>query len=136
MRRQRNRNWLRSISSGAAMADLALLLMVFFMTTTVTDPPRSFELEPPSGNVEPAEQQNIKISIDRYGVYYLNGERRELEEIYNFLVSRSYEKDTPVTITADKNLKYSIISALTGTLQDADFLNFTFIAEEKTPQNN
>ncbi len=122
--------WIKPISVGAAMADMALLLLVFFMATTTTEPPRGVEVEPPVGIVEPAEQEGINITVSADGACYLDGELMTLENIGDILALRAYEKVTPVSITADRNLDYQMISDLLKKLQSGDFLNVTFMAEE------
>ena len=122
----------KSVSVGAAMADMAMLLLIFFMTTTTTEPPQGVELDPPAGIVKSAEQESLYITVSKFGRYYCDGEPVTLERIKDILALRSYEKETPVSITADKNLEYKIISKLLKTLQEGDFLNVTFMAEEKS----
>ncbi|MDH5718244.1 MAG: biopolymer transporter ExbD [Spirochaetia bacterium] len=122
----------KSVSVGAAMADMAMLLLIFFMTTTTTEPPQGVELDPPAGIVKSAEQESLYITVSKFGQYYCDGEPVTLERIKDILALRSYEKETPVSITADKNLKYQYISELLKTLQEGDFLNVTFMAEEKS----
>jgi len=131
MKNDRRKKWAKPINVGAAMADMAMLLLVFFMTTTTTEPPKGVEVEPPAGVVQPAEQESLYITVSKYGNYYCDGEPATLDSIRDILALRGYEKDTPVSITADKNLNYNLISDLLKVLQEGDFLNITFMAEEK-----
>ncbi len=131
MNKKLNKAGVKSISVGAAMADMAMLLLVFFMTTTTTEPPKGVDVEPPSGLVEPAEQESLYITISRQGQYYCDGEAINLDNIRDLLALRAYEKEIPVSITADKNLDYSFVSDLMDVLKEGDFLNVTFMAEER-----
>lgn len=134
--RDAKKRGVREISVGAAMADMAMLLLVFFMTTTTTEPPKGVEVEPPSGVVEPAEQESLYITISKQGLYYCDGEPATLDSIRDTLALRAHEKETPVSITADKALDYSYISNLLAVLRQGDFLNVTFMAQERPGQGS
>ncbi len=121
----------KPVTVGAAMADMAMLLLVFFMTTTTTEPPAGVDVEPPSGYVQPAEQESLYITVSTEGALYCDGQAVTMQALRNILAFRAHEKETPVSITADKNLDYGIVSGLLKTLQQSGFLNVTFMAEEK-----
>lgn len=112
------------------MADLAMLLLVFFMTTTSSEPPKGVEVEMPKGLVEAADQESIYITISKQGAYYCDGALASLDSIQDTLALRGNERETPVSITADKDLPFLPISQLLAVLREADFLNVTFMGNE------
>ena len=135
MKRQyRNRNFLsrlRPFSLGASAADLAMLLLVFFMATTSTEPPKSVEIDLPKGRTESAEQDTLYITIAKNNQVYFDGRLSSIDDIRDQLALRGGEKDRPVSITADKNLNYSSISCILGILREYDFLNILFMSQPK-----
>jgi len=54
---------LRPLTIGSAMADLALLLLVFFMASTTTEPPKGVEVVIPKGTTQGAEQDSLYLTI-------------------------------------------------------------------------
>lgn len=122
---------LKPISTGAAMADLALLLLIFFMASTTTEPPKGVEVNLPKAQTEGAEQDSIYISVSSDAKIYYDSRPITLEELSDDLAMRSGEKDRIISITADKNLPYSTIQKLLDVLKERDFLNVVFMAEPK-----
>lgn len=135
MKRQyRNRTFLsklRPFSLGASAADLAMLLLVFFMATTSTEPPKSVEIDLPKGRTESAEQDTLYITIAKNNQVYFDGRLSSIDDIRDQLALRGGEKDRPVSITADKNLNYSSVSGILAILREYDFLNILFMSQSK-----
>lgn len=122
---------IKPISTGAAMADLALLLLIFFMASTTTEPPKGVEVTLPKAQTEGAEQDSIYISVSSKGEIFYDSQRVSLEELSDHLAIRSGEKDRIISITADKDLPYKTIQKLLDVLKKRDFLNVVFMAEPK-----
>ncbi|MBN1533150.1 MAG: biopolymer transporter ExbD [Spirochaetes bacterium] len=122
---------LRTISIGSAMADLALLLLVFFMAATSTEPPRGVEVELPRAETQAAEQESIYITVSKQGELYVDSKKTTLGDFSDLLAMRQGEKDKTVSITADRNLDYRIIASVLDTLRGQDFLNVVFMSESK-----
>jgi len=133
-RRYRKRGFLsklRPFSLGASAADLAMLLLVFFMATTSTEPPKSVEIDLPVSKTESAEQDTLYITISRSGDLYFDGRPSTIPDIKDQLAMRRGEKDRPVSITADRNISYSAVSGVLGVLREYDFLNVVFMSQPK-----
>lgn len=122
---------LRPFSLGASAADLAMLLLVFFMATTSTEPPKSVEIDLPKSKTESAEQDTLYITLSQRGDIYFDGRPSSVAEIKDQLALRRGEKDRPVSLTADKNLNYSSVSAILNLLREYDFLNVVFMSQPK-----
>ena len=135
----KDKSFLRKIknaSIGSAMADMALLLLVFFMATTTTEPPKGVEVELPAAATSGAEQDSVYITVSSRGEYYFDGKRSALSEISDYLAMRQSEKDRVVSVTADKNLDYSVVSRLMGVLKEQDFLNVVFMSQQRKGESN
>jgi len=124
-------NRLKPISFGSAMADLALLLLVFFMASTTTEPPKGVEVDLPKSITQGAEQDSVYITVSAQGDYYLDGKKMELTGINDHLAMRSSEKDSVVAVTADKDLEYSVVERLLAVLKEQDFLNLVFMSQPR-----
>ena len=120
---------LRVAATGAAMADMALLLLVFFMASTTTEPPKGVEVKLPTAQTEGAEQDSIYISISNEGKIYYENQEVNLTDFRNGLYRRRHEKDNVVAITADKGLPYNKVKEVIDILKELDFLNVVFMAE-------
>jgi biopolymer transport protein ExbD len=122
---------LKPISIGASMADMALLLLVFFMAATSTEPPRGVEVELPSGQTRGADQDSLYLTVSAQGNVYFDGRPVTLNDLGDSLAMRQGEKDRVVSITADRNLPYHTINGVIDVLRDQDFLNYVFMAQPR-----
>lgn len=132
--RRKNRSFLRKLKAmamGAAMADLALLLLVFFMVATTNEPPKGVEVQVPVGQTEGAEQDNIYIAISADERVFYQGVELSLDELSSRLIERAADKDNVVAITADRRLSYQTIKSVLDILKENDFLNVVFMAEQE-----
>ena len=127
---------LKLISLGSAMADMALLLLVFFMATTSTEPPKGVEVDLPDAQTEGAEQDSLYISISNSGGIYFDGKKSSLQELKDDLMLRGGEIEKTVAITADKNLDYRTVRSVLDLLQEMDFLNIIFMSIPKESGND
>jgi len=121
---------LKPISIGSAMADMALLLLVFFMASTSTEPPKGVEVNLPKAQTQSAEQDSLYVTIGKDGNVYFDGKPVSLEEMRDFLAMRGGESDRVISVTADKNLPYRIISSVLEVFQEQNFLNIVFMSEQ------
>lgn len=122
---------LKPISIGSAMADLALLLLVFFMASTSTEPPRGVEVDLPRARTQGAEQESIYVTVSKQGDLYVDGRRVTIQELHDHLAMRQTEKDKIVSVTADRNLDYRVVADVLSALRSQDFLNIVFMSESR-----
>jgi biopolymer transport protein ExbD len=122
---------LKPISIGSAMADMALLLLIFFMATTSTEPPKGVDVEVPVAKTQGAEQDSIYLTIGKKGSIYVDGQIVDLIQLGDVLGTRQGEKDRVVSITADKSLDYKTVKSVLSVLQEQDFLNIVFMSKER-----
>ncbi len=124
-------NKLQMTSFGASMADMALLLLVFFMVTTSTEPPKGVDVELPSAVTHGAEQDTLYVTIGKDRDIYFDGRLVDLSDLKDELLLRGLEKDRTISITADKSLDYETVQQVLNVLQESDFLNIVFMSEPK-----
>lgn len=125
---------MKTVSSGAALADMALLLMVFFMVATNQQTPEDFDVEVPVAKTQGAEQDNIYIFIDRKENLFYNNRRLSNEQFAAELERvkmQGVAKEKKVAITADKNISYKRVREIMATLRQNEFLNILFMAEPR-----
>ncbi len=122
---------LKPVAIGSAMADMALLLLVFFMASTTTEPPKGVEVQLPVAVTRGAEQDSIYITIAGNGAIYFEGSKVTADTLNDFLAMRQSEKDRVVALTADRNLQYSVVNEVMNILQQQGFLNVVFMSEQK-----
>lgn len=122
---------LKPVAIGTSMADLALLLLVFFMASTSTEPPSGVEVVLPFAETQGAEQESIYITLSRQGEMYVDGRKMSLQDLYDHLAMRHSEKDKIVSVTADKNLEYRIVAEVLSVLRSQDFLNVVFMSQSR-----
>jgi biopolymer transport protein ExbD len=120
---------LRPVAIGTSMADLALLLLVFFMVSTSTEPPWGTSVQLPDAVTTGAEQEGIYLTIADDGSLFYDGKATTLQDLRDYLAMRQAEKGKTVSITADKNLPYSVVNGVLAVLREQDFLNVVFMAE-------
>jgi biopolymer transport protein ExbD len=120
---------LKAVSIGSAMADMALLLLVFFMAATTSEPPKGAEVELPKAVTEGADQDSIYISIASNGTIYVDGEPADKEDLGDYLGQHTGERNKAVSITADKNLSFEQVDEVLEILRSYDFLNVIFMAQ-------
>ena len=113
------------------MADLAMLLLVFFMATTTTEPPKGVEVELPLAETSGAEQDSLYITVSQQGKIYFDGKLVTLQQLHDYLAMRQSEKDRVMSITADKDLDYGQISKVLEVLQEQEFLNIVFMSQPR-----
>lgn len=122
---------LKPVAIGTSMADMALLLLVFFMVSTSTEPPRGAVVDLPEAVTRNAEQEGVYITISNDGAIFYDGKKTSIDDLRDSLAVRRPEKDRPVSVTADRNLPYRQVRELLSTLRDLDFLNIIFMADSR-----
>jgi len=117
----------------SSMADIAFLLLVFFMVTSVLDSDPDLPIELP--DVPGGEQLNKKIanlylSADASKTIYFNSMRMERNEALNEIrAKRATTPDLKVLIHADKNLSYEDIDSMFESLRDIGQLKISLVTQ-------
>jgi len=122
---------LRATSQTAAMADMAMLLLVFFLVTTTTELPEEAKVSLPKAQTEGTEPNSYYISISKTGTIFWDKEVVTYESLQSKLAQNSAENSRKVVINADKDLMYSSVSAVLDLLKQYEYLNVIFLSESR-----
>lgn len=115
------------------MADIAFLLLVFFMVTSVldTDPDIPIALpDVPGGEQLNKKIANIYLSADPGRTVFYNSIKMPINEaINNIRAKLTTTPDLKVLIHADKDLPYAELDQVFETLQDAGALKISLVTK-------
>ena len=117
----------------SSMADIAFLLLVFFMVTSVLDSDPDVQValpEVPGGEQLNKKIANIYLSADDKRSIYYNTMRMSLPEaINNVRAKLATNPDLKVLIHADKELTYSEVDAVFEFLKEAGALKVSLVTQ-------
>ncbi|TGL56270.1 biopolymer transporter ExbD [Leptospira ognonensis] len=117
----------------SSMADIAFLLLVFFMVTSVLDSDPDLPIDLP--DVPGGEQLNKKIanlylSADKNRTVYFNGAIMPFNEALNNIRAKiSTTPDLKVLIHADQNLTYEEIDNTFESLREIGALKISLVTK-------
>ncbi len=96
----------------ASMADIAFLLIIFFMLTTVFSVDRGLLIELPETKVgEPVEVREMVITIPAEGPVHLDGEPVELQDLGpRVKEARRRNPRRPVVVRSDRRVPYGRVA--------------------------
>jgi biopolymer transport protein ExbD len=94
-----------------SMGDIAFLLIIFFMLTTVFSKDRGIKMElPESVTQEELTVKSVVISIQQNGQIFVDGLEKSLVEVSGYVLDeRERNPSKFVTIKSDKNARYGLI---------------------------
>ncbi len=117
----------------SSMADIAFLLLVFFMVTSVLDSDPDLPIDLP--DVPGGEQLNKKVcnlflSADPERTVYYNSIKKPMNEALNEIRAKmSTTPDLKVLIHADQNLTYAEIDAVFESLREIGALKISLVTK-------
>ncbi len=105
----------------ATMADIAFLLIIFFMLTTVFSVDRGLLIELPETAVgEPLELRELVITLGPQGEVLLNGEPVEVEGLGDRVAqARRRNPKLPVVVRSDRRVPYGRVADVMDELLQA-----------------
>ena len=118
----------------SSMADIAFLLLIFFMVSTVFQKDKKREIEWPeaeaSEKIDAKQKEILNIWVEGTGDVYINDLHWDMEEVRG-VVRPLYAENTSlvVSIRSDQNVPYRYIDLVQKELQAAGALRVVFAAE-------
>ena len=116
----------------SSLADIAFLLLIFFMVTTVfrQEQPREVEMPEASATqrVDEKRKDVLHLWVEQDGSVFINDARVPLPNISD-VVQPAYEasdRRLVVAIRSDRNVPYGTINEITEELRDAGALRVNF----------
>jgi biopolymer transport protein ExbD len=118
----------------ASMADIAFLLLIFFMATTIFKMEDGLEVTLPRAETAQRQQREkiMHIWIDRGGNIAINDKIVKVSQIEDILRGMLQERpDLIVAFNADDRAPYRAVSDVMEELKDANAIRVSFTSDKK-----
>jgi biopolymer transport protein ExbD len=119
----------------ASMADIAFLLLIFFMTTTIFKMEDGLPVTLPRAETAQKQQREMisRIWINRMGVVSINDKLVAVENIEAIIVNMLQEKpNLIVAFNADDRCPYSVVSDVMEELKKANAVRVSFTSDPES----
>jgi biopolymer transport protein ExbD len=116
----------------SSLADIAFLLLIFFMVTTVFRKERPREIEQPeamaTSQVDAKRKDILHLWVDPDGSVFINDARTPIEAIAPLVREQFIATDQRlvIAIRSDREVSYSTINQITEALRDGGALRVNF----------
>lgn len=117
------------------MADIAFLLLIFFMTTTIFKMEDGLPVTLPRVETSQKQQREMisRIWINRAGVISINDKLVAVENIEAIITSMMQEKpNLIVAFNADDRCPYSVVSDVMEELKKANAVRVSFTSDPES----
>lgn len=127
----KNRFKITTIIPVASMSDIAFLLLIFMLLTSLLTPQPALEINPPqvSNTAEVKEEQGLRIYLKADRLASINEDLCMLDDMERLLSSIMDTKQR-VFLYADSNCAFEDIDQVLTALKSNDFEQVTFICRE------
>jgi biopolymer transport protein ExbD len=120
----------------ASMADIAFLLLIFFMATTIFKMEDGLEVTLPRAETAQKQQREkiMHVWIDQLGSISINDKIVRVNQIEDIMTIMLQERpDLIVAFNADDRAPYRVISDVMEELKDASAVRVSFTSDKKNP---
>ena len=116
----------------ASMADIAFLLLIFFMLSSISDMERDIPIQLPETNIsEPYKGSTFTIWVTEKNGLYFDNKNNTLENLSEYTWDRlAINPDVKALIIADKKVNFSRINSIMETLRGAELYNITLVSRQ------
>lgn len=119
-------------SAMSAMADLALLLVVFFVASSSIQEDKVLSVDLPVAKVDSIDTEVVLyLSVSEDGIILFQNIEYTLETFESNLKIFSFIPEQYIALVADKNVSYAFISDIFKMLQDQDISNIVLVSTPK-----
>ena len=118
----------------SSMADIAFLLLIFFMVTTVFQKDRNRDIEFAQAEaiekIDKKQKDILNVWVEQNGTVYMNDVLYPMEDVGDIVFPLYVaNRELVVSIRSDRNAPYNFIDQLQKELQSAGVLKVMFAAE-------
>lgn len=125
---------IQNIIPVASMSDIAFLLLIFFMLSSMANLKKGPTIENPKAKQISALPDTIKkfeIMVDKQGLIFFEGMYRTPEEITNFFTTRIIQyPNLYIELNADEATEYEKIDSVIKALQQAECYRILFVCKK------
>ncbi len=116
-----------------SMADIAFILLVFFILTSTIDMERNVPVSLPEANAtEGGSSKYFHVWLDPSGDCYVRSELMDREALYRAAKYRAADNpDVRAMIGADATLPYRRVNGVMETLRDAGVYNIVLLSRKR-----
>ncbi|KOR30596.1 hypothetical protein TI04_04965 [Achromatium sp. WMS2] len=117
-----------------SLVDVVLLLLLFFMLSTTFNHPTQIPIELPKAGAEASSQEtnDIEVSIDKEGNYFINGTAVPNPTLVNLANSlkrvSNHRLDLTIQINADANSSHQSVITIMDAARHVGLTQFAFVA--------
>jgi len=117
----------------STMADIAFLLLIFFMLSAIVDMEKEIPLQLPESEIMESQAGGaLSIWITSQGEIFYDNKSDTLENLAGYAGYRiAVNPETKALIIADRNVPYSRINSVMETLRSAELYNITLVSRKK-----
>lgn len=110
---------------------MLVLLAILMLTTPAIIYQEKIELPKGSKKEQIGEKEKIAVRIDLQKMVYVNEKKFEMDRFGDSFLnySASFPKDTPITLRADKNLKYDDVMRVMMLIKTAGFQKISLVTD-------
>lgn len=125
------RNKIIAVVPLSSMADIAFLLIVFFMATSVLKMDADIPLDLPEGKGEELKENDIPVFIDKNQKYYFeNIQVSKSELLAKIQASYQQKPSARIIVSADSELPYEILEDLFENLRELNITNIGIVTKQ------
>jgi biopolymer transport protein ExbD len=116
-----------------SMADIAFLLLIFFITSSILEMEKEIPVNLPESRIATSETKtHISLWIDRQGELFFDGKKGSLDNLRSFAQYRvSSNPETKALINADKSIPFEYVHQTMETLRDSGIYSIILISNKK-----
>lgn len=118
----------------SSLADMAFLLLIFFMVTTTFPQERPMRMPWPEAEatekLDEARRNILNIFVTEQGQVFINDRLTPMEQVSNVIAPLYAENQRLlISLRADRNTPYSVIYNIQEEMQEAGALRLTFYTD-------
>ncbi|MCX7678017.1 MAG: biopolymer transporter ExbD [Spirochaetes bacterium] len=117
----------------SAMADIAFLLLIFFILSNVSEDTIDIKMDLPQSHISEQETQRyFNVWVDEKGDIFFGGKKGTAQELTSYArFKMASNPQTKALIRASKTIKYEHINAIFESLKEAGVHNIVLVSKKK-----